>query len=196
MLPDQVTTFLVPVSSPHAHAQIQQRKCKAISEIYDLGKLLARLDITDPFDIYYDVVLPETSYLSAPRVAKVFDFTAGLPEASYQITLRFAATTGGLLTGFKGYFIADLTDEVQLDISGADMAKRTASDSWKHSYLPIREPVRVEQGDTIALTLNRLPQPNQASPFAFRYQWQATIESRAGVAPLREELGAGTTVEG
>jgi len=190
MVPERVTTFLVPVSSPKTHEQIEQGKCRAISEIYDLQQLLAKLEIADPFEVYYDVVLPETGYLSSPKKARLFDFTAGLAEASYRIALRFSVATGGLLTGFKGYFVAELTERVQLDISGSDMTQRTASDSWKHSYLPIREPIFVEQGQIIKLTLDRLPQQNQSSPFAFRYKWTAAIENGSGVHASREKLGA------
>jgi hypothetical protein len=61
---------------------------------------------------------------------------------------------GGILRGFKEYFIADLIGNIQLDISGSDIEKRTASNRWKISYLPIRKPVEVRHGDKILLNRN------------------------------------------
>lgn len=179
MLPERLTTFFVPVSSPKAHAQIEEGKCKAISEVHALDKLLSRLEIDDPFAVYYDVVLPESAYLSSPRRARRFDFTTGKSEPTYRVVVRFPVTTDGLLTGFKGYFIAHLAEGVIVDISGWDIDRRKASDSWKHSYLPIRKPIEVRRGQTITLTLERLLQANRASPFSFRYQWHAQVGNRA-----------------
>src|SRR5579872_4341174 len=58
MLPARVTTYFVPVSSPKTHAQIQDGRCMAVSEVHDLRTLLSRLDVADPFGLYYDVILP------------------------------------------------------------------------------------------------------------------------------------------
>lgn len=177
MLPERVTTFLVPVSSTRAHAQIRQGKCKAISESYNLEDLLRRLQITDQFSIYYDVILPESCYLARPQKARVFDLAADQAQAAYEISLEFPVTEDGLLTGFKGYFVADLAAGITLDISGSDIVTRTASDSWKHCYLPIPEPLPVRRGEAIAITLSRLPQQDTKLPFSFRYRWQANVRS-------------------
>jgi predicted RNA methylase len=175
MLPLRVTTFFVPVASPKAHEQILGGVCKSISQTHDLRRLLERLDVSDPFDIYYDVIVPERCYLSSPRKVKVFDFGSSRVDASYRIDLSFPANAAGALTGFKGYFIADLTEQIRLDISGSDVEKRTASDSWKHAYLPIRRPIDVRMGDDIKLTLERIAEENNSLASAFRYRWQAVV---------------------
>ena len=175
MLPLRVTTFFVPVSSPEAHRQILDGICKSISQTHDLRRLLERLDVSDPFDVYYDVIVPERRYLSAPRKAKVFDFASSGADNSYRIDLSFPASAAGALTGFKGYFIADLSEQIRLDISGSDVENRTSSDSWKHAYLPIRHPIDVRIGDNIKLTLERVDEENKSLASSFRYRWQAVV---------------------
>ena len=175
MLPLRVTTFFVPVSSPKVNAQILDGVCKSISRTYDLRRLLERLGVDDPFDVYYDVIVPERRYLSTPRKAKVFDFGSNSVDTSYRIDLSFPASAAGVLTGFKGYFIADLSEQIRLDISGSDVENRTSSDSWKHAYLPIRHPIDVRIGDNIKLTLERVDEENKSLASSFRYRWQAVV---------------------
>jgi len=175
MLPLRVTTFFVPVSSLMAHEQILSGVCKSVSRTHDLRKLLERLGLDDPFDVYYDVIVPERRHLGAPRKARVFDLGADRVDTTYRIDLSFTASAPGPLTGFKGYFIADLTEQIRLDISGSDIESRLTSDSWKHAYLPLRRPIDVRSGVSIKLTLERKANEDKSLASTFRYRWQATL---------------------
>jgi protein arginine N-methyltransferase 1 len=185
MLPERLSIHFVPVASPAAHAQIERGVCKAVSAVQDLQQLLNRLGVADPFELYYDVVLPRSRYLGLPRQARTIDFRTDPAETAYALSLTFPATADGLLTGFKGYFIAQLTDRDLLDISGDDPKAGSSSDSWKHCYLPLARPLPVRAGDIIRFDLERRPVQDKASPFSCRYRWRAEVATDAGQASAR-----------
>jgi hypothetical protein len=88
---------------------------------------------------------------------------------------------GGTDTGFNGWFIADLSPTVALDISGDrtddGRPNRTSSDSWKHAHVPVERPVPVEAHDRIVLSLTRLAASgNDIRAFAQLYTWQGTVQ--------------------
>ena len=175
MLPSSVYTKLVPVSSPKAHRQVQSKDCKGINPSYNLEDLLQRLSIKSPFNLYYDTIIPRSCYLSEPQVARRFNMD-GNDQPVYEIELTFTVKVDGLFTGFKGSFVAELSNSVILDISGCDIASRTTSDSWKHCYLPVETPVEVKRGDEIYLLYSRFYPSHIDSPFRQCYQWSGTIK--------------------
>jgi protein arginine N-methyltransferase 1 len=169
VLPRRAERYLVPVVARRAHAEVGGRAAQA----------------DRPFDAYYDVVLPRTGHLSSPRMERAFELggdrtgpTAPAPT-DYRSDRVFAVRRSGLLTGFKGWFVADLSATVALDISGdgIDGPQRTASDSWKHAFLPIERPIAVEPHDRIALGLSRTtPTPSAGAPaFAQSYRWEGAV---------------------
>jgi type I protein arginine methyltransferase len=173
MLPARATSFLVPVAAARAHAQVESGQCRGLSRRYDLRELLQSLGVASPFNIYFDVIIPAGTYLAQPAVATRLAFEGDDPE-EYSRELVFPVQRDGLLTGFKGYFVAELTEGVVLDISGDDIAGRRTSDSWKHCYLPIERPAAVRTGDQIELTFAR-GRPRQTSPFQQRYRWSGRV---------------------
>jgi protein arginine N-methyltransferase 1 len=175
MLPSKVCSKLVPVSSLKAHQQVQSKKAKRINASYSLDNLLQRLAIKSPFNIYYDVIIPHTSYLSTPQITKEFKMD-GNDESIYDVALTFTVEVDGVFTGFKGSFVANLSDSVTLDISGCDLASRTTSDSWKHCYLPVEIPVEVKRGDEINLLYSRFYPSRRDLPFRQCYKWSGTIK--------------------
>ncbi|MCF2149644.1 50S ribosomal protein L11 methyltransferase [Desmonostoc muscorum LEGE 12446] len=175
MLPSRVCSQLVPINSPKAHQQVQSKKVKRINANYSIEKLLQRLATKSPFDTYYDVIIPDTSYLSTPQVAKEFNMD-GNDQAVYETTLNFTVEVDGIFTGFKGSFAASLSDSVTLDISGSDIASHTTSDSWKHCYLPVQTPVEVKHGDEIYLVFRRSYPQQRDSLFRQCYKWNGTIK--------------------
>jgi SAM-dependent methyltransferase len=174
MLPARADAFLVPVSAADAHRQLQQRRCRGLSRRYHLGQLLERLHAGGPFDIYYDVIIPSRVHLAAPAAVAHFAFD-GRDRDEYTRALAFTVRQGGPFTGFKGYFRAQLADDVVLDISGDDIEGRTTSDSWKHCYLPVQHPVDVRPGDVIELGYRRAHPAAADSPFRQRYAWTGRV---------------------
>ena len=91
--------------------------------------------------------------------------------------MEFTVTTTGTLTGFKGFFRARLAPQVILDISSGDIGGRKCSDSWKHCFFPIEQPLAVEQGDRIELRFERR-YPHEQAPFRQIYSWRGRVVSR------------------
>ncbi|MFE0189670.1 methyltransferase domain-containing protein [Streptomyces sp. NPDC059008] len=179
MLPRRVESYLVPVAAERAHAQVARGVPEDAGSAADFAALLRRRGARSPFDLYYDAVLPVGAYLAAPRPARVYDLGDGAADTDYRLPLVYTVRRDGLFTGFKGYFVATLSDSVALDISGDDTGgadrARTTSDSWKHCYLPVAEAVPVRRGDRIALTFSRDAGPDDS--FGQRYRWEGRVLS-------------------
>lgn len=161
LLPRRAERYLVPVEAPRAHAAVSARAGAGNG--------------SGPFDAYYDVILPRSGYLASPRCDRAF----GTDDAvtAYRSDLVFAVDRPGTFTGFKGWFVADLSPTVALDISGDRIdggPARTTSDSWRHAYLPVERPVAVEAHDRIVLALERRGAVD-GDPFAQSYTWSGTV---------------------
>jgi ubiquinone/menaquinone biosynthesis C-methylase UbiE len=189
MLPLRVRSELVPVSSTKAHQQVAAKHCRALNANYRLGELMRRLAVESAFNLYYDAIIPRARYLSEPRVAREFLFD-GNDQPVYETELAFPVTGDGTFTGFKGSFVAELSASVRLDISGDDIAARTTSDSWKHCYLPIENPIAVKQGDHIELRYARSYPSLRDSPFRQCYRWAGAV-TRAGEVVGRFDQSTG-----
>lgn len=180
IVPSRVESYLVPVAAERAHEQVSRGDPVDAGGPASFAERLRRRGARSPFDLYYDVVIPVRTYLATPRVARLYDFAAAdVPPAaaSYQVPLVYTARHDGLLTGFKGYFVATLSDTVALDISSDDIAGRATSDSWKHCYLPIAGPVPVQRGDRIGLMFSRSC-PDRTAAFRQSYRWEGRVISR------------------
>jgi protein arginine N-methyltransferase 1 len=171
MLPRRATSYLVPVSSPAAHRQIREGRCCGLSGRSDAPSPLSALGARDRFQLTYDVIIPARAHLATPAAAVRFAFDGSDPE-TYTRELSFLVEAQGVFTGFKGTFVAELAEGVVLDISSDDIEGGGTSDSWKHAYLPIEQPVPVRPGDLIALTFSR---SRADSPFRQRYRWAGTV---------------------
>jgi protein arginine N-methyltransferase 1 len=176
MIPSRVESYLVPVAAERAHELVSTCTVADVAD-GDWLALVRERGGRDQFDVYYDAVVPRSSHLATARVLRRYDF--GRPnDATYRETLTWSVQDGGLLTGFKGYFIATLSPFVALDISGDDPGldgweQRTSSDSWKHCYIPIASPVAVRRDDSIRLQVSRAAR--QDRPFAQTYEWQGSV---------------------
>lgn len=163
MLPRRAERYLVPVEAPNAHTAV----AGGGSAGPDGGG--------SPFDAYYDVILPRAGYLASPRLDRAFE-----PDDAtdaYARELVFPVDRAGRLHGFKGWFVADLSPTVALDIGGDRIepaAARTTSDSWRHAYLPIAEPVDVEPFDRLALRFERRA-GGPGDPFGQSYRWSGAL---------------------
>ncbi len=180
MLPRRVLTQIVPVCAAKAHQQVATQQCRTLNVNYSLAGLMQRLNVKNPFNLYYDTIIPPSCYLSAPKIAKECSFD-GNDQAQYAVELSFVAKTDGVLTGFKGSFVAQLSERIALDISGGDIDGRTTSDSWKHCYLPIEVPINVLQGDLVHLRYARSYPDHRESPFRQCYRWSGTTTRQGRV---------------
>jgi protein arginine N-methyltransferase 1 len=171
MLPSRVDSYLVPVAAADAHRNVAELRIRGGDEALGVQRQLDQLGASSPFDTYYDAVIPWHRHLATPRLARTYHFTEGETD-DYQLALTFACRQGGALTGFKGYFIADLSPGTVMDISGDDIAAGCTSDSWKHCYLPIRDAIEVVPGDQIVLQFARTGSSNGLGQ---RYRWSGAV---------------------
>jgi len=174
ILPEYIETYLVPINSLLVHEQVTNRIAKYITRKYSLNDLLAKLNIKNQFNIYYDAILPASSYLSKPELVQQFNFD-GKDKSTYNVRAKFNILHKGLFTGFKGSFTANLSAKTMLDISGDNIQERKTSDCLKHCYLPIEKPFEVSQGDVIELSYARYYPPKRTSPFRQGYSWSGSI---------------------
>lgn len=176
MLPKSVDTYIVPVSSKMIYDQIKNKQCRGINKVYKLQDLLSKLEINNQFNIYYDAIIPKSLYLSKPEIVQSFDFIND--KKIYQTSTKFKILRNGLFTGFKGYFIAKLSENTILDISGDDIQNRQTSDCWKHCFLPIQKPFIVKKDDIIELNYDRYYPKKGNSSFRQCYSWQGIIKRK------------------
>jgi protein arginine N-methyltransferase 1 len=163
------------VTAERAHAQLREGTPQDADSRAGFAELLRRRGARNPFDLYYDTIVPAAARLAAPRLLRRYDFPDGAGHpAEYRVPLVHTVQRDGVFTGLQGYFVADLSDTVALDISGDDIgaddpAARSTSDSWKHAYLPVAEPVAVRRGDRSA--------PTGADSFGQVYRWRGGVVS-------------------
>lgn len=174
MLPSRVRSYLVPVSSPRLHKQVHRKVYRSVNGSYNLDELLAKLNLFSPFDLYYDAIFPDRCRLSQPKQLREFHFAGG-DSMTYEVVLEYRITQTGLFTGFKGCFIAQLSPQVKLDISGDNILGRTTSDCWKHCYLPVTKLFEVQIGDLLKMTFERAYPTRRDSPLRQVYGWRGKI---------------------
>jgi len=186
VLPRSTTSYLVPVAAHQAHENLRTGKIAALTAHYDIAALYREKGIRSPFNMYYDCILPRSSYLSRPALLRAYHGAWDQP-ATYECRLSFTLDRPELLTGFKAYFVAELTATTTLDISGDDIEGGETSDSWKHAYLPIAHPIEVRQGDRLEVIFSRR-YPDGGKTFRQCYRWQGWVE-RAGQIVERFDQG-------
>jgi protein arginine N-methyltransferase 1 len=170
----RVESYLVPVSAEKAHNQVRNGEYCGGTEPRPLDDVLRKRGNLSRFDFYYDVILPRRTYLATPRVVRDYSFD-GNEQPTYDLSTGYTTHQDGVFAGFKGYFIATLSKTVSLDISGDDIDGRTTSDSWKHCYLPIEEPVKVQVHDRITLTFSRRYPLGPKELFRQCYRWEGQV---------------------
>jgi len=176
-MPSKVTSFIVPVDSRKLHLQVKEKRCHGISEKYNLNRLLSKLQTKNPFDLYYDAIIPKRSHLSFPQPIQTFTFSAD-DKATYRIENTFTINAYGVFVGFKGYCIAELSQRVHWDTSGDEVEKRATSDCLKHCFLPIEIPLEVKKGDVIHLAFSRTYPVNNNAPFRQCYAWEGFLQRK------------------
>jgi len=177
VLPRATRSYLVPVAARVAHASVRDGVVARLTPRDDIAALYRRNRTRSPFDLYYDCILPRRSYLSRPALMRDYHGAWDQP-ACYDCRRAFGLERPGRLTGFKAYFVAELTATTILDISGDDISGGETSDSWKHAYLPIAHPIDVQRGDRLELAFSRR-YPDGETAFRQVYRWHGQVV-RAG----------------
>lgn len=178
IIPKSVSSYIVPVSAISAHQNLCNGIVSSLTPRYDVENFNQKSKSL--FNLYYDCVLPEQLYLDDPQMICRYE-GQWTQSPTYDRQISYTLNREEMLTGFKAYFIAELSDETILDISGSNIAAGETSDSWKHAYLPIETPIGVRQGDILSLTFSRHYPETPASPFQQIYQWCGTIRRHGAI---------------
>lgn len=175
VLPRTTSSYLVPVAARRAHAALRAGAIANLTPRYEIGALYHQKGIRSPFDLYYDCIVPKAAYLSRPELLRAYRGAWDQPS-TYELALTFPIHRDEQLTGFKAYFVAELSPLTTLDISGDDISAGETSDSWKHAYLPIEHPIDVKEGDRLEVRFQRL-YPAAAAERSFRqaYRWSGRL---------------------
>jgi predicted RNA methylase len=106
----------------------------------------------------------EVEGLSFPRIAQTaepgqnmdlanlselarFDLTTPNPNAIVDKTIRFTCVQAGTVHGLAGMFESKLYDDITL----------TMEDGWKELFLPLPQPINVEEGETLNIRVTYRP---------------------------------------
>ncbi len=176
-LPLETSSYIVPVCAPDAHHNVKNKVIATLNDNYDINSLLEDKGTVDVFNLYYDTIIAKSAYLSDPMLIQRYH-DQWQQSSVYDKHFKTIIQQAGEFTGFKAYFIAQLSDEQVLDISGDNIQDRATSDSWKHAYLPIKNPIKVQHGDELIFNFCRR-YPEQAKAFRQIYQWHGKV-IRAG----------------
>ncbi len=174
-IPSNVKTFLVPIDSKPIHEQVKNGQYKNLNDNYSLPELMNRFGVRNTFDMPFNAIIPSSCSLSEPQIVKEFNFN-GTDDAEYTTSTIYKISRDGIFTGFKGYFVAQLSPHSMLDISGDDIANRKTSDCWKHLFLGIETPFEVKVGDELHLNYSRFYPPNHSKDFVQGYRWEGNIK--------------------
>ncbi|WP_321804280.1 methyltransferase domain-containing protein [Burkholderia sp. BCC1988] len=177
VVPQSVSSYMVPVAATQAHTHLCHGAVSSLSPRYDITQLYRAKGTRSPFNLYYDCILPSNLYLSAPQRMCHYSGKWDQP-ATYIRKSSYVINSDGLLTGFKCYFMAELSGVTLLDISGGDVHAGETSDSWKHAYLPIEFPIEVQEGDLLNVAFSRRYPKRDETRFQQMYEWCGTVERR------------------
>jgi protein arginine N-methyltransferase 1 len=169
-LPTRLNHYLVPITSEALWSDIHTNNVQAISsDISDALRANLREDSTLP---YYDVIIPDRCHISErPILTGEFDFRAPATlSEEYVRQIEFKVSKSAVMHGFKSFFSAELCSNILLDTGegtsmgipprgalavGWDYSLRRVSDCWKHGFIPLEAPRRVEAGEHLAISYSR-----------------------------------------
>jgi protein arginine N-methyltransferase 1 len=125
MIPNSVIQMMAPVSVPIVQEKIDQ------------------MDSLN----YYETVIPKEDYVSKPAEVNEFVFDQD-EEVEYSKSVIFHIERDVKITGFKGWFIAGLTNSFVLD---TEVVKEDSS--WNHFYVPCE--VDMSKGDMLKIYVKK-----------------------------------------
>jgi predicted RNA methylase len=97
--------------------------------------------------------LPQTSDsgqsedLANLEVLKVFDFSSVNQNNPVDKVIEFSIVADGRVNGIGGLFEAELTDSIKL----------TMEDGWRDLFMPLKEPIDVEEGTMLKVRISYVP---------------------------------------
>jgi hypothetical protein len=136
VVPQQIDLVLAPVESPKAYRIVQTWT----ADLYGLDFTPLRQVASN---VVHAAVLGEDELLADPARVGTVDLVNGGDDRLHA-TLRFEARRTGVLRGIGGWFDAVLAPGVRLSNAPPNEAR-----SWAQSFLPLSEPVQIEENDTI-----------------------------------------------
>lgn len=126
MIPSQIDQVIVPVNAPEVDRQI------------------SKLDSLN----YFETVIPKTDHVASP--IKVHEFVFDEDEdVEYDRKTVFHLKKNSIITGFKGWFVAKLSDTVEINTEEV-----RGDSSWNHFYMPV-EPLECKSDTDIRVWIKK-----------------------------------------
>ncbi|MBN8500268.1 MAG: 50S ribosomal protein L11 methyltransferase [Sphingomonadales bacterium] len=174
-IPEWVEAWIVPVDADLAHAAVASGRIEVLNAGYQIEDIKRGRASNSLFDLYYDCIIPGSCQLASPIRLQRYggDWTQ---SAQYDVSSTFRLARTGRFSGFKAFFKAQLSPDCILDISGDDIAARACSDSWKHAYLPIEDPIDCRGGDILTLNYARSTKQREGRGLGQVYRWDGFVE--------------------
>ncbi len=139
MLPEALQLWLAPVELPETYKKMEFWK-----DVCGFDFSPARDEMTRK--LLVEDVLPE-HLLGQPAPSATLDLRT-VEEASLRHTVAFVVNRTGTLHGLGGWFEARLSPSVTFDT-----APGSPPTHWRQAFLPLKEPLQVKAGDSLASTL-------------------------------------------
>src|ERR1043165_135736 len=199
IIPTSMDIFAAPVAELPAdrgsiHAQLQTfLNAKRLEKIHTISSTYRpdHLAASTPTPML-DVVIPRSLHAADAHKLHSLDFSRPESlESNYTLHASFSIAASikdrAKVTGLKVWFSATLLslpgkEPIVLDISGEEVqgVNDRASDCWKHTFLPLEEPVPVKSGDVLEVELSReLARPPEGESAGLgptiKYSWSARL---------------------
>lgn len=204
IIPNSISVWIAPIVEPPESTNIgmHQQFKSAVADV-TLGKQPNSIKtICDKYDVvslfnnsntpYFDVIIPRSYEISEPKelIKFKFDRKSWSCQKEYDVkNVRFQSLSiksKAYLIGFKAFIKMKLYKDVELDTGDETIetsGERRTSDCWKHTYLPLTEPIQVDIRNTIELRYRKENIGNSDddnTSGSFKYSWATGVLSSDG----------------
>lgn len=181
-IPSSIRTYIAPVCAEQAHKCINDRQVSSPSNDTNLDSFLKAKNLSSAFNLYYDIILPRNSYLSSPQLVKEYN---GLwnQRSIYNKKFDFKVEKKTMLTGICAYVVAQLSENLKIDLSDGKLIQSSNRNNWRQALFPVALPIQTKPGDIVQVSYSR-SDPTEGWVFEQIYRW------RGQVVRDNEEIGS------
>jgi protein arginine N-methyltransferase 1 len=178
IIPRSMELIAAPVESPDAHARdvaFWKADCFGV-DLEPMWKVAANTVHVDRFDPEQLLSLPQT--LMGVEMREV-DGGRMSGRASY------VARRTGTMHGLASWYVQHLDDHTAVSLAPP---LRLPYPLWHHCFFPLREPVRIEEGDRVEVEIRLAPYADAGTYMT----WEVTVEGREVSMASRHSTLEGT----
>jgi protein arginine N-methyltransferase 1 len=178
MIPSSMELIGAPVESPDSHARdvaFWKTGCHGV-DLEPMWKVAVNTVHVDRFDADQLISNPQT--LVRAEMEEV-DGSRISGRATW------LARRSGSMHGLASWYVQHLDDETDVSLAPP---LRLPYPLWQHCFFPLREPVRIEEGDRVEVEIRLAPFVTAGTYMT----WEVAIEGRDGAVASRHSTFEGT----